>query len=155
MKKINNVFTLGDVAIEKIVQQYGTPLYIYHGEKIIDQYKRLQHAFPGNHVKIKYALKALNNIAILKLLRQQGAGLDAVSIQEVMLGLKAGFLPEEILFTPNSVSFDEIKAGVEAGVHVNIDNISMLEQFGHTYGGSVPVCIRLNPHIVAGGNVHI
>lgn len=155
MKKVNNVFTLGDVAIEEVVQQYGTPLYLYHGEKIVDQYKRLKKAFPGNHVKIKYALKALNNIAILKLLRQQGAGLDAVSIQEVMLGLKAGFLPDEILFTPNSVSFDEIKAGVEAGVHVNIDNISMLEQFGHKYGGSVPVCVRLNPHIVAGGNVHI
>ena len=71
------------------------------------------------------------------------------------LGLKAGFLPGEILFTPNSVSFEEIKAGVDAGVHVNIDNISMLEQFGHTYGNSIPCCIRINPHIVAGGNLHI
>ena len=155
MQRTNNTFTLGGIPVEDIVQQYGTPLYLYHGEKIIDQYKKLKNAFPGNHVKIKYALKALNNISILKLLRKQGAGIDAVSIQEVQLGLKAGFLPDEILFTPNSVSFDEIKAGVEAGVHVNIDNISMLEQFGHTYGGSVPCCIRLNPHIVAGGNVHI
>jgi diaminopimelate decarboxylase len=155
MQKENNVFTLGGIPIEEIAAQYGSPLYLYHGEKIVEQYKKLKKAFPGEHVKIKYALKAMNNISVLKLLRMQGSGLDAVSIQEVMLGLKAGFAPEEILFTPNSVSFDEIKAGVEAGVHVNIDNISMLEQFGHTYGGSVPCCIRLNPHIVAGGNVHI
>jgi diaminopimelate decarboxylase len=155
MIKENDVFSLGGVPVEEIVKQHGTPLYLYHGEKIIEQYQKLKNAFPGEHVKIKYALKALNNISILKLLRQQGSGLDAVSIQEVMLGLKAGFRPDEILFTPNGVSFDEIKAGVEAGVHMNIDNISMLEQFGHTYGGTVPCCIRLNPHIVAGGNVHI
>ncbi len=155
MIKENDVFSLGGVPVEEIVKEHGTPLYLYHGEKIIDQYQKLKNAFPGEHVKIKYALKALNNISILKLLRQQGSGLDAVSIQEVMLGLKAGFRPDEILFTPNGVSFDEIKAGVEAGVHMNIDNISMLEQFGHTYGGTVPCCIRLNPHIVAGGNVHI
>jgi diaminopimelate decarboxylase len=155
MQKENDVFTLGGIPIEEITRQYDTPLYLYHGEKIIDQYKKLKHAFPGDHVKIKYALKALNNITVLKLLHQQGAGLDAVSIQEVQLGLRAGFQPHEILFTPNSVSFDEIKAGVEAGVYVNIDNISMLEQFGHTYGNSVPCCIRLNPHIVAGGNIHI
>jgi diaminopimelate decarboxylase len=67
----------------------------------------------------------------------------------------AGFKPQEIIFTPNSVSFDEIRRAVAMGVQINIDNISMLEQFGHTYGSGVPCCIRINPHIVAGGNVHI
>lgn len=138
-----------------IAQQYGTPLYVYHGEKIEAQVAQLKNAFGDTTVKIKYACKALNNINILRLLRNAGAGIDAVSIQEVHLALKAGFTPGEILFTPNGVSFEEIKAGVEAGVHINIDNISMLERFGHTYGHSVACCIRLNPHIVAGGNVHI
>ncbi len=151
----NSVYTLGGIPVHQIAKQFGTPLYVYHGEKILSQYERLKNAFPGDHVKIKYALKALNNINILRLLKRAGAGLDAVSINEVQLGLLAGFQPHEILFTPNGVSFDEIKAAVEAGVHINIDNISMLEQFGHTYGDSVPCCIRLNPHIVAGGNVHI
>ena len=148
-------YYIGKIPISEIVTHYGDPVYVYHGEKILEQYSKLKSAFPGEHVKIKYALKSLNNISILKLLRTAGAGLDAVSIEEVMLSIKAGFKPDEILFTPNSVSFDEIKAGVDAGVHVNIDNISMLEQFGHTYGNKVPCCIRLNPHIVAGGNVHI
>jgi diaminopimelate decarboxylase len=155
MKLEGTNYSIGGVPVNDIAAQFDTPVYVYHGEKIIEQYQKLRNAFPGKYVSIKYALKALNNISILKLLHTLGAGLDAVSIQEVELGLKAGFTPDEILFTPNGVSFDEIKAGVEAGVHVNIDNISMLEQFGHVYGNTVPCCIRLNPHIVAGGNVHI
>jgi diaminopimelate decarboxylase len=92
---------------------------------------------------------------VLKLLREQGSGLDAVSIQEVQLGLRAGYLPEQIMFTPNCVDFAEIQEAVDLGVHINIDNISILEQFGHHYGASVPCCLRLNPHIMAGGHSHI
>ncbi|MBK9730500.1 MAG: diaminopimelate decarboxylase [Chitinophagaceae bacterium] len=138
-----------------IAQQFGTPLYVYNGEKIISQLEKLKSAFSGTTVKIKYACKALNNINVLRILKQAGAGIDAVSIFEVQLALHAGFAPEEILFTPNGVSFEEIKAGIAAGVQINIDNISMLERFGHEYSNTVPCCIRLNPHIVAGGNLHI
>jgi diaminopimelate decarboxylase len=151
----NSTYTVGGISLTEIASEFGTPLYVYDAEKIITQYEKLKTAFPGKHVKIKYALKALNNTNILRLLKKAGAGLDAVSIYEVLLGLKAGFSPTEILFTPNGVSFDEIKAGVDLGVSINIDNISMLEQFGHEYGNTIPCCIRLNPHIVAGGNVHI
>lgn len=154
--KTENIFDqLENNQLLEIALQYGTPLYVYHGEKIEAQVAQLKNAFRETTVKIKYACKALNNINILRLLRNAGAGVDAVSIHEVHLALKAGFTPDEILFTPNGVSFEEIKAGVDAGVHINIDNISMLERFGHTYGNSVPCCIRLNPHIVAGGNIHI
>lgn len=151
----NSTYTVGNIPLIKITEQFGTPLYVYHAEKILLQYDKLRSAFPGSHVKIKYALKALNNTNILHLLKKAGAGLDAVSIYEVQLGLHAGFSPSEILFTPNGVSFDELKAGVDLGVSINIDNISTLEQFGHEYGNKIPCCIRLNPHIVAGGNVHI
>jgi diaminopimelate decarboxylase len=150
-----SIYTYNELPLEKIAEEFGAPVYVYHGEKIVSQYQKLKNAFPGNHVKIKYALKALNNISILKLLKQAGSGIDAVSIYEVELALKAGFKPGEILFTPNGVSFEEIKMGVKAGVYINIDNISLLEQFGHEYGNRVPCCIRLNPHIVAGGNIHI
>jgi diaminopimelate decarboxylase len=139
----------------EIAEEFGTPVYVYHGEKIVNQYQRLKGAFPGVNVHLHYALKALNNINILKLLKQQGAGLDAVSIQEVQLGLRAGYLPAEIMYTPNCVDFDEIKEAVNLGVIINIDNISTLELFGHEYGSTVPCCIRLNPHIMAGGHSHI
>lgn len=138
-----------------VAEKFGTPVYVYDADKIIDQYKRLKSAFQPLNIKIKYACKALNNSNVLRLLRKQGSGLDAVSINEVQLGLKAGFTPEEILFTPNCVGFDEIKKAVELGVQINIDNISILEQFGNEYGNKVPCCVRLNPHILAGGNKKI
>ena len=106
-------------------------------------------------MSIHYALKALNNINILRLLKNEGCGLDAVSLQEVEMGLRAGYNPSDIIYSPNCVGFEEIQQAVELGVHINIDNISILEQFGHVYGNSVPVCIRLNPHIMAGGHSHI
>ncbi len=148
-------YPLSNELMEQIAGEFGTPVYVYHGETIEQQYNRLKNAFPGVKVKLHYALKALNNINILKLLKKQGAGLDAVSIQEVHLGIRAGYSPQEIMFTPNCVDFEEIQEAVALGVHINIDNISVLERFGAEYGNSIPVCIRLNPHIMAGGHSHI
>lgn len=139
----------------KVAEEFGAPVYVYEAEKIINQYNKLKKAFAPVDVQIKYACKALNNSSVLKLLKKQGSGLDTVSINEVQLGLRAGFLPNEIIFTPNCVSIEEIQEAVELGVHINIDNISILEQFGSIYGNSVPCCIRINPHILAGGNSKI
>ncbi|GAA5032070.1 diaminopimelate decarboxylase [Marivirga lumbricoides] len=136
----------------ELAQKYGTPLYVYDADKIAQQITRLNNAFSGINLKLKYATKALSNISVLKWVRKNGAGLDVVSIQEAYLGLKAGFEPKEILYTPNGVSIDEIIEAVDLGLTINIDNISILEQFGHRYKDTVPVCIRLNPHIMAGGN---
>jgi diaminopimelate decarboxylase len=144
-----------DQQLLKVAEEFGAPVYVYDAEKIINQYNKLKKAFAPVDVQIKYACKALNNSSILKLLKKQGSGLDTVSINEVKLGLRAGFLPNEIIFTPNCVSIEEIQEAVELGVHINIDNISILEQFGSIYGNSVPCCIRINPHILAGGNSKI
>lgn len=81
-------------------------------------------------MRIKYAAKALTNVSILKLLKQNGAGVDVVSIQEAQLALGAGFTPAQIMFTPNCVDFDEIIEGVELGLTINLDNLSVLEKFG-------------------------
>ena len=138
-----------------IATEFGTPVYVYHAEKIQEQYQKLKEAFKKSDSKFFYACKSLTNINILKWMKQLGASLDCVSINEVMLGLKTGFEPTDILFTPNCVDFEEIEAGKHLGVNINIDNISILEQFGNRYGNSYPVCIRLNPHIMAGGNYKI
>lgn len=138
-----------------IASQYGCPTYVYDGNKIESQFERLQNAFKGvKQLKINYAVKALSNISILKLLKNKGSGLDTVSIQEVLLGLEAGFAPEDIMFTPNGVSMEEIEVVSSMGVHINIDNLSILEQFG-TKHPNIPVCIRINPHVMAGGNSNI
>src|SRR5665647_1115 len=138
-----------------IANEFGTPVYIYHAEKIAAQYNKLTAAFKKTDTRFFYACKALSNISILKYMQSLGASLDCVSINEVKLGFMAGFKKENILFTPNCVDLTEIIEAKELGVIINIDNISTLEQFGHKYGDSYPVCVRLNPHIMAGGNLKI
>jgi len=155
MERKNNVYVIDGVPVLELIEKYGSPLYIYNTAKMKDQYRRLNDAFKSSRVKIHYAAKALTNINILKVFNKMGAGLDAVSIQEIWLAKKAGFKPQDIIFTPNCVSFEEIEMAVKEGVIINIDNLSILEQFGHKHGNSIPVCIRINPHIMAGGNSKI
>lgn len=142
------------VDAQAVCEEFGCPLYIYDSAIIKRQYDRMINAFNVPSLKINYACKALTNINILKLFKSYGAGLDTVSVQEVELGLKAGFDPKDIIYTPNCVSIEEIREAVELGVNINIDNISILEQFGHLYP-DIPVCIRINPHIMAGGSYKI
>jgi diaminopimelate decarboxylase len=143
------------VSIASLADEFGTPLYIYDGEKITTQVKTLQDAFSSVPLKIKYATKALSNINILKLIRKAGAGVDAVSIEEVKLCMLAGYAPSEIMYTPSGVAFEEIQEAVELGIMINLDSLPLMEQFGEMYGNSVPACIRINPHIMAGGNLKI
>lgn len=139
----------------QITEEFGSPVYVYDSEKIISQYRRLTGAFEQvKHLRINYAVKALSNLSILKLFQKLGSGLDTVSIQEVKLGLQAGVEPSKIIYTPNGVSLEEIEEVAAMGVQINIDNLSILEQFGSRHP-KVPVCIRINPHVMAGGNTNI
>jgi len=137
---------------EHLAQKYGLPLYVYDTGVMDIQLQRLRKAFSIKNLHIHYACKALNNISVLQWMKNSGTGLDTVSIEEVKLGLFAGFEPQEIMFTPNCVSLSEILEGVNLGIKINIDNLSILEQFGHIKP-DYPVCIRINPHIMAGGNL--
>lgn len=151
---VNNA-TDAPLPIDRIIELAGTPTFVYRSDVIEQQLARLMSSFSGARVRVMYACKALTNGAILRLMNELGTGLDAVSLQEVELGLRAGFEPNRILFTPSMISFDELRSVAERGVQVNIDTISVLERFGTTYGNSIPVCIRINPHIMAGGNDRI
>lgn len=144
-----------DLEIADIAKQFGTPLYLYDADIIVRQVENLKKAFAGTDLRIKYASKALTNISILKLLKKHGVGVDAVSTNEARLAIHAGLDPEGINFTPSCVDFSEIKEGVDMKLSVNLDNLVMLERFGQVYGNSYPCGIRLNPHIMAGGNIKI
>ena len=150
-----NLNKMNQETLLQIAEDYGSPVYVYDAHKMEAQYNRLTAAFSNvNKLKINYAAKALTNISVLKFINKLGAGLDTVSIQEVRLGLHAGFVPEKIIYTPNGVSLEEIEEVAKLGVQINIDNLSILEQFG-TKHPTTPVCIRINPHIMAGGNTNI
>ncbi len=146
---------LSNAQLSLLAQEHGTPLYVYDSASIKNQYEKLTHAFRHSDAKIFYACKSLTNINVLRFIHGLGASLDCVSINEVKLGLLAGFEKDNILYTPNCVDFEEILDAKELGVNINIDNISILEQFGNKFGDAYPICIRLNPHILAGGNYKI
>jgi diaminopimelate decarboxylase len=155
IQKTENSFQIGGIDVNELCRKYDTPIYVYDTAVMKKQYEKLTNAFGDRKPKIKFACKALNNINVLKYFRQLGSGLDCVSIQEVWLGLKAGFQPHEIMYTPNCVSMEEIDLAVKEGVQINIDNTSILEQFGTKYGNKIPVCVRINPHVMGGGNINI
>lgn len=139
----------------QICEDFGSPVYVYDTQIITQQYNRLTQAFSAiPKLRVNYAVKALSNLSVLKWIHHLGAGLDTVSIQEVQLGLAAGVPPKDIIYTPNGVSLSEIEEVAKLGVQINIDNLSVLEQFG-TANPDIPVCIRVNPHIMAGGNANI
>ena len=138
-----------------IANEFGTPVYVYHAEKIKEQYEKLVAAFSIVDTRIFYACKALTNINILKYINSLGCGIDCSSVTEVKLALHAGVAPEKILYTSNGISFEEIEETVNYGVHVNIDSLSNLEKFGKKFGNSYPVGVRIRPNILAGGNLKI
>ena len=139
----------------QLAEKYDSPLYVYDTAIIASQYKRITDAFKSvHHIQLNYAVKALSNINILRYFNTLGAGLDTVSIQEVDLGIAAGVNPQKIIYTPNGVSLEEIENVAKKGVQINIDNLSILELFGQKHP-EIPVCIRINPHVMAGGNSKI
>lgn len=148
-------YQLTGTQLLEIANQYGTPVYVYHAEKIKEQYTRLQNAFAAADTKFFYACKALTNINILKYIKSIGCNIDCSSVNEVMLAIKAGFEPQNILYTSNNIAFSEIEMAKDLGVNINIDSLSNLERFGKKFGHSYPVGVRLRPNIMAGGNLKI
>ena len=132
----------------EIEKNFGTPVYVYDTAIIDRQIKKFRSAFKNINAHLKYAVKSCSNISILKYMQAQGLGLDTVSIPEIKMGLELGFKPSEMVFTPNIVSFEEVRDAVDIGVPVNIENLQNLESFGIHYGNKVGCCIRLNPNLV-------
>ena len=142
-------------SLNAAAEKFGTPLYVYHAEKIEQQYQNLLAHFSATQTRFFYACKALTNIHILKVIKNIGCNIDCSSINEVKLALHVGFSPNHILYTSNSVGFDEIVTAVELGVNVNIDSLSNLEKFGQKFGASKAVGVRIRPDVMAGGNLKI
>ena len=147
--------TISNNQLTELAANFGTPLYVYNADKITDQYQLLQNAFNGVDTKLFFACKSLTNINVLKHIRSLGCNIDCSSINEAKLAILAGFKPLNILYTSNGIAFEEIEEAVEMKINVNIDSLSNLEKFGKKYGREYPIGIRLQPNIMAGGNLKI
>ncbi len=135
-----------------LTEKYGSPLYIYDANKIESQYHRMVNAFSSvKSLNINYAVKANSNINILKVLKNLDAGVDCVSIQEVLLAIEAGFEVNKIFFTPSGISIEEMEKATALGVQITLDSLSVTKKFGEKHP-NIPICLRINPHVMAGGN---
>ncbi|MAE42995.1 diaminopimelate decarboxylase [Candidatus Woesearchaeota archaeon] len=140
---------LSNELLTKLVKKYGTPLYVYDSDLIIQKYNELKSCFTWPKTRLFYAIKANYNTTILSLLNKNGACVDAVSLGEVTLALKTGFQKEKIIFTANSLRDDDIKQGIKLGILFNMGSLSELERYGRINPNS-NVCLRFNPNVVAG-----
>lgn len=147
--------SLSQEQLLSIANEFGTPVYVYHAEKIKEQYEKISSAFSILDTRFFYACKALTNVNILKYINLLGSGIDCSSVNEVKLALHAGVPTDKVLYTSNGIAFEEIEEVVELGVHINIDSLSNLEKFGKKFGNGYPVGVRLRPNILAGGNLKI
>lgn len=148
----NNLY-IGGCLAECLLDEFGSPLYAYESETIRDRFRALRTAIPYPATDFHYACKANTNLAILRLLREEGALLDAVSPGEAFLGLTAGFTAADILFTGNNVTDDEMRYLRDLGILINIDSLSQLERYG-MLAPNTAVSIRINPDVVSGHHDH-
>ncbi|MBT4875230.1 MAG: diaminopimelate decarboxylase [Desulfobacula sp.] len=145
----NYPYNVQGLDLHDVCAQFGTPLYVYDAGVIKQQFKNFTKAFFGIDHEIMFAVKSCTNMSIMKYMLTLGAGIDTVSIPEIKMGLKLGFKPEKIVFTPNVVEFCEIRDAVGFGVAINIENLQNLEAFGRKFQNTYPVCIRLNPNMIS------
>ncbi len=140
------------VPLEKLAEQYGTPLYLYNRQTIVDQYRAIDQAFRNEfgRVRIFYALKSNSNPAIVELLSDEGAGGEVVSEGELQLALYCGIAGENIIFTSSSKSPSELTLAVQKNVVINIDSSDELEQvqtIAQDLQKTARISIRVNPAV--------
>ncbi|MCX6799127.1 MAG: diaminopimelate decarboxylase [Candidatus Diapherotrites archaeon] len=150
-----NQLYIGGFSAAALAKQYGTPLFVYNGNRILDNFNRIKDAFAaaGAAPRIHFAMKACPHLEVLRLLQREGALIDAVSPNEVRIALRAGFSKEKILFTGTSISSSELSEIAEPGVAINIDSFSQMRRL-HALGFRGKCSIRWNPGMGAGGHSH-
>ncbi|MBQ7208479.1 MAG: diaminopimelate decarboxylase [Lentisphaeria bacterium] len=144
---------LSDSFLLQLADQYGTPLFVYDGDLVKERYSELYDFIPCDKLQIHYALKANYSIGLLKILRDAGAGIDAVSPAEVELALRLGFAMDKIIYTANNMTDAEFESVCATGVVMNIGSLSRLRKIAKKHPG-MRLCLRFNPDVCDGDSVH-
>jgi len=151
LENVNGELYIDGISTLKLAKNYGTPLFVTSERKIRENYRHLKEAFQSNYPKTRifYSAKANTNLSILKILKSEGAGIDTVSPGEIFLALKAGFSPNQILYTGTSMSDEELAYAMEKGVIINLDSHF---QFKKLLKKGIPplLSVRINTEIGAG-----
>ena len=138
----------------QVAEEYGTPTYVYFEDIVRRQCRQLRELYDGLPARLLYAMKANSSPRILKIIREEGLGVETVSPAELILARHLGFEVDRILFSANNMTDEEMTQAHEMGVLLNIGELSRLERYGRAFPGS-PVCVRLNPQVGAGHHEHV
>ncbi len=139
----------GKTGPQALLEQYGSPLYVYN-EKILRQRCRdMKHLISYPHFEVNYSVKANGNLSLLKTIKEEGLNADAMSPGEIYAELEAGFSPEQILYIGNNVSAEELQYAIDHKVKISVDSVSQLELYGKLNPGG-EVAVRFNPDVGAG-----
>ena len=146
MKFLGEKIAIGEIPVEVLAEKYGTPLYVYDEQKIRSNFRKVNAAFSKyySNFKMFFAVKACNNPAIVNILRQEGAGADCASVNEILLAKHVGLDGERVMFSGNFLSDDDIRQGLESGVIFNLDDISILPRL-LKFGKPEMLSFRVNP----------
>lgn len=145
----NGTLHIGGVSVNDIVERFGTPAYIYDASLILGQIANVRRAFSGLPLRPFYAMKANSNLALLRLIRENGFGCDAVSPGEMFLAEHAGYLAQEIWFTCSNVSDDDLRAIPDPRIVINVNSMSEIERCLRLELPN-PIALRVNPDVGAG-----
>ncbi len=146
MKFIGDQIAIGNIPVTELAAEYGTPTYVYDEQKIRANYRRAYQAFAKHYPDFKmfYAVKCCNNPAIVNIMRQEGAGADCASVNEILLAKSVGLSGENVMFSGNFLSDSDIRQGLESGVIFNLDDISILPRL-LKFGTPEMLSFRVNP----------
>ena len=146
MEMRNGNFYIGGIAVSELAAKFGTPTYVYDEQKIRANYRKVNETFRKYYPNFEmfYAVKSCNNPAIVNILRQEGAGADCASVNEILLAKSVGLEGEKVMFSGNFLSDDDIKQGLESGVIFNLDDVSLLPRL-LKFGKPELLSFRVNP----------
>lgn len=144
-----NINYYKNVSPIELVETYGSPLYVYSEEIFRERCRELKNLVTYPNFSVNYSVKANGNLTLVKIAKEEGLNVDAMSPGEIHLELRAGFDPSKILYISNNVSADEMQYAIDRGVLISVDSISQLELYGKINAGG-NVCIRFNPGVGAG-----
>lgn len=122
------LFSIGGLDPRSLAERFGTPLFVYDAEAIRTAYRAMRDAFEYMPTRVHYAAVCNPNLHLLRLLRAEGAGLHANSPGDVFCGLRAGFAPEDIVFSGSNLGDEDLDYLIEANVHLNLDSLDDLRR---------------------------
>jgi len=151
---LKNPSFFGQLDARQLIDKYGSPLYVYNETLLRERCREMKNLVNYSRFTVNYSAKANSNLALLKIIREEGLNVDAMSPGEIFVELKAGFKPEQILFISNNVEVEEMNYAINAGVTVSVDSVSQLEMFAKVNPGG-KVAIRFNPGVGAGHHAKV